>query len=82
LRELLGLEPLETPFSAENGEALLRRRFRTVERRDATGTVLFPDRDSAQTYVDATSSMRGRALPALDGPLRVTRAPYVFVAET
>ena len=81
LRELLGLDLLETPFSAENGAELLGRHFRSVERRDASGTVLFPDRDSAQTYVDATRSMRGSTLPAFEGPLRVTRAPYVFVAE-
>lgn len=82
LRTLVGAEPVVSAFSAENGEELLRRRFRSVERRDATGAVLFPDRASAQGYVDAARSMRGRVVPPLDGPLRVTRAPYVFVAET
>lgn len=81
LRVLLGSEPLESPFSAENDGELLRRHFRSVERRDACGTVLFPDRSAAQGYVDASCSMRGRVLPRFDGPLRATRAPCVFVAE-
>ena len=65
LYELLGAEHAESTFSAENAEPQLRRCFRTVERRDATGSVVFPDRGAAQAYVDATFSLAGSALPEL-----------------
>jgi SAM-dependent methyltransferase len=55
LRELWSLLGDEArrphPFSAENGEAALRRRFGRVERREARGTVTFPDREAAFRYV-------------------------------
>ncbi len=84
LRDLLGGEAASWSFSAENGEELLRRRFRTVERRDAFGTVHFPDRAAAQAYVDASATLGGwsATLPDGVGALVVTRAPCVFVAET
>lgn len=67
-------------FTAENGEQLLRRSFSRVERHDATGWIVFPDREEAQSFVEATMSLRGE-LPPFDGPLRVRRSPFVFVAE-
>lgn len=83
LRELLGL-PRRSPttFSGENGEELLRQRFARVEARDAVGDVTFPDRAAVLDYVLASSALfEGRTdVPAFDGPLRVTRAPVVFVA--
>ncbi|MFN2471334.1 MAG: class I SAM-dependent methyltransferase [Gaiellaceae bacterium] len=83
LRELLDVEPIPSAFSAENGEAQLAANFARVERRDAYGSIDFPDRAGAQAYVDATSGLKweGRRLPSFDGPLRVSRAPVVFVAE-
>ena len=80
LSELVGFERHESCFSAENGEDLLRRRFARVERRDATGWIDFPDRAAAQAFVDSTISLEGD-LPPFEGPLRVRRSPYVFVAE-
>jgi SAM-dependent methyltransferase len=80
LSELVGFERHESCFSAENGEELLRRRFVHVERRDATGWIDFPDRAAVQAFVDSTISLEGD-LPAFEGPLRVRRSPYVFVAE-
>jgi len=83
LRELLGLPPrLETTFTGEDAEGLLRGHFATVEARDAGGDVTFPDRDAALAYVRASGVLfEGRDdLPELDGPLRVTRSPVVFVA--
>jgi SAM-dependent methyltransferase len=80
LTELVGFERHESCFSAENGEALLRRRFARVERRDATGWIDFPDRAAAQAFVDSTISLEGD-LQAFEGPLRVRRSPYVFVAD-
>ena len=81
LFELLGAARTAYPFSAENGEELLRQEFSSVERRDAFGWIAFPDRDAAQAYVDATIAlgMRGQ-LPLFEGPLRVRRAPTIFVA--
>lgn len=80
LHELLGTEPSRFSFSAENGGELLGRHFAHVERRDATGWIAFPGRAAAQAYVDASLSAWGE-LPEREGPLRVRRAPYVFVAD-
>lgn len=86
LRELVGLlgvDREESAFSAENGEAQLSRHFAAIDRRDAAGSIVFPDRVAAQAYVDASAQMwSGAQLPEFDGPLRVRRAPVVFVAET
>lgn len=81
LTELLAVERTEYSFSAENGEAQLRRHFGEVERREAFGWLVFPSRAEAQEYVDHTIIWGGRQLPEFDGPLRVRRAPVVFVAE-
>jgi SAM-dependent methyltransferase len=81
LYELLDREPPEASFSAENGEELLGRHFGSVEARDASGTVRFPDRAAAQAFVDAMIVLDG-TLPAFDGPLVCSRRTSVFVAET
>jgi SAM-dependent methyltransferase len=83
LGELLGGTGLQSSFSGENGEQLLLRHFAAVERREAYGWIVFPSRSEAQAYVDATGVLSGggRQLPAFDGPLRVRRAPVLFVAE-
>ena len=81
LRELVSAPPFEFSFHAGNGAELLDPHFERVERRDATGWIAFPDRDSAQGYVDSSISWRGRELPQFDGGLRVRRSPYVFVAD-
>jgi SAM-dependent methyltransferase len=87
LRELY--EWLEAPsvgeleFSRENGEAPLRRHFGRVERRDADGAVVFPDRRALHTYL--RSLMRGaelaERLPEFDGPFRARSVQSAFVAE-
>jgi SAM-dependent methyltransferase len=82
LRDLLGVPPFDFNFHGDNGVGVLSRHFGRVERRDATGWIAFPDRDSAQGYVDSSISWRGRELPPFEGGLRVRRAPYVFVADT
>jgi hypothetical protein len=51
-----------------------------VERRDASGWIVFPDRQAAQQFVESAMTLEGE-LPEFDGPLRVRRSPYVFVAE-
>jgi ubiquinone/menaquinone biosynthesis C-methylase UbiE len=81
LTELLGVERAEYSFSAENGEEQLRRHFSAVTRREAYGWIAFPSRADAQQHVDHTILWGGRQLPPFEGPLRVRRAPVVFVAE-
>jgi SAM-dependent methyltransferase len=87
LRELWSLlgEKAARPhsFSAENGEAVLLRRFGRVERREACGTVTFPDYEAARRYVAAsvTRSDLANELPDFDGPLEARRLTVVFVAE-
>ncbi len=82
LYELTGAPPLQLGFGAENGAELLAPHFSRVERCDAAGSVVFPDRAAAQAYVDASIRAHGRTLPHVEGPLRVTRASVVFVADT
>ena len=75
-------ERLKASFDGDNGAALLREHFSSVERRDAYGWIAFPDRNAAQSYVDASAQVLGGGqLPAFEGPLRVRRAPVVFVAD-
>jgi SAM-dependent methyltransferase len=84
LRELLGLPPRpRMTFSRENGPELLRSRFNRVDERDASGTVVFPDRSAVLAYVQAsTSFFEGTTdVPELVEPLVVRRAPVVFVAD-
>jgi SAM-dependent methyltransferase len=79
LHDLLGTEWPGFEFDAENGEHALRRHFASVERRDASGHLLFPSREAAQAYVDAALTLNG-TLPPIDGPIRVRRTPVIFVA--
>jgi SAM-dependent methyltransferase len=81
LVSLLGVERTPLSFDGDNGERLLSRHFPSVDRREAFGWIAFPDREEAQAYVDASVAFGGRTLPPLEGPLRVRRAPVVFVAD-
>ena len=71
-------------FSRENGEALLRRHFAHVERRDLDAWVTFADADAVRSYVASMITMHAAAerVPELDGPLRAGTRVSVFVAET
>ena len=80
LYELLGTDRLQFTFSAEQAEDDLSRHFARVERRDASGWIAFPDRATAQEFVDAFIILRGE-LPPFEGGLRVRRTPYVFLAD-
>jgi ubiquinone/menaquinone biosynthesis C-methylase UbiE len=72
------------PFNAENGAEALSRHFARVERREAHGTVTFPDWEAARRYVAASVTRADLAdeLPPFDGPLVCSRLTVVFVAET
>jgi len=81
LRELLGGVFPTRSFCDENARDLLGRYFDQVEERDVGGWIDFPDRASVQGYVDATHTLWDRDLPSsFDGPLRVRRAPVIYVA--
>jgi SAM-dependent methyltransferase len=69
-------------FSAEDGESKLRKHFAEVERRDANGTITFPDWDAANTYIASSVTRPDLAgkLPRFDGPLVCTRIVTIFVA--
>jgi ubiquinone/menaquinone biosynthesis C-methylase UbiE len=71
------------PFSAESGEASLRRYFSRVERRDLAGRLTFPDREAAYRYVVSSPARAPQPdrLPEWDGPLVCTCRFAVFVAE-
>ena len=70
-------------FQAENGEAALRPHFARVERRDASGTVVFPDARTLREFVAVTVTRAHLAarVPAFEGPFRTRSAHVVFVAD-
>jgi SAM-dependent methyltransferase len=79
LKALIGVTG-ESTFSAENGEATLRRHFSDVERRDAEGYAIFQP-DEAIAYLQASEALwNAGEVPEIDAPIRVTKAPVVFVA--
>jgi SAM-dependent methyltransferase len=72
-----------SPFSRENAEPQLRRRFAHVERRDADGAVTFPSHHEVREYVASTVAMGGDPadVPAFDGPLTATRRTSIYLAR-
>jgi len=81
LRELLGGEFPTRNFSDENASTLLLGSFARVEEKEAGGWINFPDRAAVEAYVDASRALWVRELPPdFDGPLRVRRAPVVYLA--
>ena len=81
LRKLLGGDGATSGFSDENAAEILLRHFARVEERDAGGWINFPDRSAVEAYVEYSRSLRARDLPAdVQGPLRVRRAPVIYVA--
>lgn len=70
-------------FGADNGAEVLGRRFTDVERRDAVGTVVFPDREAMRRFVAATITRAHLAdrVPAVSKPFRATTSHVVFVAH-
>jgi SAM-dependent methyltransferase len=81
LRKLLGGDGATSGFSDENAAEILLRHFARVEERDAGGWIDFPDRSALEAYVECSRSLWARDLPAdVQGPLRVRRAPVIYVA--
>lgn len=81
LKQLMGVT-VTFPFSAEEAEEILRRHFRAVERRDAFGDALFTP-DAASAYIrNSLALFGGERVPEITEPIRVTKAPVIFVATT
>jgi SAM-dependent methyltransferase len=70
-------------FGRDNGEDALRKHFAEVERRDAEGTVVFPDRESVRQFVAATITRAHLAdqVPEIKKPFRARTSHVVFVAR-
>lgn len=84
LWERLGAKPTSgLSFQSGNGEAVLRPHFERVERRDALGTLVFPDAASIRTFVGAsiTRAHLSSAVPEITEPFATSSAHAVFVAE-
>lgn len=68
-------------FDDVSGPAVLGRYFSCVEERDVGGWVNFPDRDAVLAYIAAMRQFVPAPLPPeADVPLRVRRAPIIYVA--
>jgi ubiquinone/menaquinone biosynthesis C-methylase UbiE len=79
LKALMNVHP-DISFNAENGEELLRRHFSAVERREAFGDVVL-EPEEAIAYIRASPAVFGDApIPEIDEPMRITKAPVIFVA--
>ena len=70
-------------FSHANGAELLRRHFSSVEQRDISATVTFPDSTVMRTFVAATIDRAHLApqVPEIEGPFTATTRHVVFIAE-
>ena len=70
-------------FDSENGGPALERHFAHVERRDAFGTVIFPDTEAMRRFVAVTITHAHLAdrVPVLTEPFRARSRHAVFVAE-
>ena len=69
-------------FGYGNGEAALAPHFTQIERRDANGTIVFPDRASMRDFVAATTTRSHLAdrVPELTGPFETRSTHCIFVA--
>ena len=69
-------------FGYENGETVLSPYFTKIERREANGTVIFPDRSSMVDFVAATTTRSHLAerVPELTEPFHTRSTHCVFVA--
>jgi ubiquinone/menaquinone biosynthesis C-methylase UbiE len=79
LKALVGAKS-QMQFNGENGEEILRRHFSQVERLDSEGYTMF-EPEEAVAYLRASKWLfdAGRT-PEIDAPIRVTKAPVIFVA--
>ena len=84
LWKLLDSQPTHgLSFGSENGAEILGRHFENVRRRDAIGTVVFPDTSSMREFVAATITRAHFAdrVPELTEPFRTRCAHVIFTGE-
>ena len=84
LWDLLGAMPTHgLSFGSENGAKLLGRHFVNVQRREAIGTVVFPDSATMREFVAATITRAHLAdrVPELEGPFRTRCSHVIFTGE-
>jgi SAM-dependent methyltransferase len=68
-------------FRSDNGEEVLRRHFVTVERRDASGSVVMDDA-TVRSFAGSWDALALLVhIPPLGEPIRVSRHSTVFVAR-
>jgi ubiquinone/menaquinone biosynthesis C-methylase UbiE len=81
--DLLGAPPVVLPFSAENADATLHRRFERVEVRTGGGIVTFPNSSELKAYVSSTilRSDHANRVPSFDEPFVARSAFAVFIAR-
>jgi SAM-dependent methyltransferase len=70
-------------FNHANGAELLRRHFPSVEQRNISATLTFPDTEVMRTFVAATIDRAHLApqVPEIEGPFRATTRHVLFIAE-
>jgi trans-aconitate methyltransferase len=70
-------------FGPDNGDDLLARRFRSVERHDAIGSAVFPDAASVRRFIAMTITRAHLAdrVPDFEGELRTRSDHVAFVAR-
>jgi SAM-dependent methyltransferase len=83
LRELFGtlLPEFELQFNAENGEAILRRHFRDVERIDAGVVAIVDERETLEAYRRSLSYETQPLPDEVTLPFRVHGRTTIFVAR-
>jgi SAM-dependent methyltransferase len=80
LRELIALPRWDMSFSRENGEKLLRRHFRVVERLDADGIVTVRDRVKLVAYRESVTAETEPIPDDVELPFIVHCASSIFTA--
>ncbi|MBK8866706.1 MAG: class I SAM-dependent methyltransferase [Actinomycetales bacterium] len=75
-----GSGPVRTQFSAENGAAVLGRRFSQVHRQDIRTEACFTDHAAATAYLATVDPDLAAGLPWFDGPRRDAGFTTIFTA--
>lgn len=74
-----GATPMESPFTSESGEAVLKQHFTRVQRTDLATRAVFEDRQRAVDYLATVDPEVATALPEWEGPREFAGSVTVFV---
>lgn len=81
VRALVGAGDFSGGFSADEGVGILSRFFSSVDLRDTSGTLKFPDRASLASYVEHSMSLSRGTLPEeIQFPFVTRRRSAILVA--